>query len=178
MCVCVCVCVVCVFAMCAGLSHVWLFVTPWTIAYQAPLSMEFSRQEFGPGWHFLLQGIFLTQGSNPCLLCLLHWQVDSLPLIYLGSPYVCLFYVYTHTHTHTHTYGILPHSSDSEEPASRAGHSGSVAGSVRSPGEGNSFLPGEFYEQRSLTGYDSPWGHKESDTTEQLNWLSHTYIHI
>ena len=31
------------------------------------------------GCHFLLQGIFLTQGSNPCLLCLLHWQVDSLP---------------------------------------------------------------------------------------------------
>ena len=31
------------------------------------------------------------------------------------------------------------------------------------------FLPGEFYGQRSLVGY-SPWGHKESDTTE---WLTH-----
>ena len=30
------------------------------------------------------------------------------------------------------------------------------------------FLPGEFYEQRSLAGY-SPWGRKESDTTEQLS---------
>ena len=30
------------------------------------------------------------------------------------------------------------------------------------------FLPGEFYGQRSLVGY-SPWGHKESDTTEQLS---------
>ena len=29
------------------------------------------------------------------------------------------------------------------------------------------FLPGEFHRQRSLVGY-SPWGHKESDTTEQL----------
>ena len=28
------------------------------------------------------------------------------------------------------------------------------------------FLPGEFHGQRSLTGY-SPWGHKQSDTTEQ-----------
>ena len=28
------------------------------------------------GCHFLLQGIFLTQGSNPCLLRLLHWQVE------------------------------------------------------------------------------------------------------
>ena len=31
----------------------------------------------GVSFHALLQGIFLTQGSNPCLLCLLHWQVDS-----------------------------------------------------------------------------------------------------
>ena len=30
------------------------------------------------------------------------------------------------------------------------------------------FLPGEFHGQRSLVGY-SPWGHKESDMTEQLN---------
>ena len=34
----------------------------------------------GVGCHALLQGIFPTQGSNPHLLCLLHWQVDSLPL--------------------------------------------------------------------------------------------------
>ena len=32
------------------------------------------------GCHFLLQGIFSTQGSNVHLLCLLHWQVGSLPL--------------------------------------------------------------------------------------------------
>ena len=37
----------------------------------------------GVGCHSLLQGIFLTQGSN---LCLLHWQADSLPLSHLGSP--------------------------------------------------------------------------------------------
>ena len=36
--------------------------------------------------HAFLQGIFLTQGSNPCLLRLLHWQVDSLPLSHPGSP--------------------------------------------------------------------------------------------
>ena len=36
--------------------------------------------------HFLLQGTFLTQGWNPGLLCLLHWQVGSLPLSPLGSP--------------------------------------------------------------------------------------------
>ena len=49
--------------------------------------MGFSRQEY---WscHFLLQGIFPTQGSNPCLLRLLRWQADSLPLCHLESPYV------------------------------------------------------------------------------------------
>ena len=60
------------------LSHVWL-CNPWTIAHQAPLSMGFSRKEYWGGLPFLLQGIFLTQGSNPHFLLLLHWQVDSLP---------------------------------------------------------------------------------------------------
>ena len=36
------------------------------------------------GCYSLLQGIFLTQRSNPCLL---HWQVDFLPLSHQGSPY-------------------------------------------------------------------------------------------
>ena len=37
------------------------------------------------GCHFLLQGIFLTQRSNPGLLSLLHWQADFLSLSHLGS---------------------------------------------------------------------------------------------
>ena len=43
------------------------------------------------GCHFLLQGFFPTQRSNPCLLQLLHWQVDSLPLCHLGSLIFCYF---------------------------------------------------------------------------------------
>ena len=35
---------------------------------------------------FLLQGIFLTQGLNPHLLYLLHWQAGSLPLVPPGKP--------------------------------------------------------------------------------------------
>ena len=53
-----------------ALSHVQLFVTLWTVAHQAPLSMGFSRRKYWRGLHALLQGIFLTQGSNPHLLCL------------------------------------------------------------------------------------------------------------
>ena len=45
----------------------------------------------GVGCHYLLQGIFPTQGSNPRLL---HWQVDSLPLSHQGSPYYLLAVVF------------------------------------------------------------------------------------
>ena len=47
--------------------------------------MGFSRQEFWSGLDFLLQGIFLTQGSNLHLKSA-ALQADSLPLSYLGSP--------------------------------------------------------------------------------------------
>ena len=55
------------------LSCVQLFACPW----------DFSGKNTGVGCHFFLQGIFPTQRLNPHLLCLLHWQVDSLPLNHL-----------------------------------------------------------------------------------------------
>ena len=48
-----------------SLSRVRLFATPWTVAYQAPLSMDFPGNSTGVDCHFLLQRIFPTQGSNP-----------------------------------------------------------------------------------------------------------------
>ena len=54
------------------LSRVLLYETPWTIAYQAPLSMVFPRQEYWSGMPFPSPGVFLTQGLN---LDFLHWQV-------------------------------------------------------------------------------------------------------
>ena len=39
----------------------------------------FTGKNTGVGSHFLLQGIFLTQGLNPRLSCLLNWQAGSLP---------------------------------------------------------------------------------------------------
>ena len=77
-CVCMCVCI-CVHI----LSHVWLFVTPWTVACQASLSMGFSRQEYWSGLPFPAAGNLPTQGQNPCFL---HWQVNSLPLVPSGTP--------------------------------------------------------------------------------------------
>ena len=54
------------------ITHVWLFVTPWTIARQAPLSKEFSRQEYwSVGCHFLFHlpdpGIKPTCLASPAL---------------------------------------------------------------------------------------------------------------
>jgi len=57
------------------LSHVQLFETLWTVACQAPLSMEFSRHIYWSGLPYPPPGIFPTQGLNLCLLCLLHWHV-------------------------------------------------------------------------------------------------------
>ena len=73
--------------MLSHFSRVRLFATPsWTVAHQAPLSMGSPGKNTGVGCHFLLQGIFLTQGLNPGLLHLLHWRVCSLPLAPLGKP--------------------------------------------------------------------------------------------
>ena len=74
---------------CAVVSHlhcVQLFGIIWTRAHQAPLFMGFSGKDTGVGCLALLQEIFLPQGSNPNLLCLLHWQVGSLPLAPTGKP--------------------------------------------------------------------------------------------
>ena len=50
-----------------------LFVTLWTVVCQIPLSMGFSRQEYWNGLPYASPGIFLTQGWNPLILCLLYW---------------------------------------------------------------------------------------------------------
>ena len=59
------------------------FATPWTVIYQVSLSTRISKEKLGVGCLALLQGIFLTQGLNPCLL---RWQADSLPPSHQGSP--------------------------------------------------------------------------------------------
>ena len=53
---------------CFSFSHFRLFVTPWTVTCQAPLYMEFSRQDSWIGLPFPSLGVFLTQGLNTGLL--------------------------------------------------------------------------------------------------------------
>ena len=47
------------------LSHVRLFVTPWAVAYQAPPSMEFSKQEYWSELPFLFPGDLPDPGIKP-----------------------------------------------------------------------------------------------------------------
>ena len=68
-------------------SHVQLFATPWTVATRLLSSWDSPGKNTGVGCHALLQGIFLTQGSNSHLLHLLHWQLSSLPLAAPGQLY-------------------------------------------------------------------------------------------
>ena len=79
--------------------RVWLFATrgveptrlcPW----------DFSGKNTGVGYHFLLQGIFQTQGSNLCLLHFLRWQASSLPLAPPGKPIIYVETCFLKSSTH------------------------------------------------------------------------------
>ena len=59
-----------------SLSHVRLFGTPWTVAHQAPPSMEFSRQEYWSGLPFSSPGDLPDPGIEPGSPTL---RVDTLP---------------------------------------------------------------------------------------------------
>ena len=125
-----------------SLNHVQLFATLWTVAYQAPPSMGFSKQEYWSGLPFPYPGIFPTQGSNlglhiggrhfnlwaTCLQCRrprfdswvgkICWRKDRLPTpVFLGFP--C---------------GLA-----GKDSTCNVGHLGSVSGLVRSPGEGKDY---------------------------------------
>ena len=92
---CVCVCVLSRF------SHVWLFVVLWTARLLCPWNSP--GKNIRVGCHALLQGIFLTQGSNPGLLRLLHcrwilyhWATRKAHrFVIYGSYYVNVFPLYT-----------------------------------------------------------------------------------
>ena len=59
-----------------SLSHVRLFPTPWTAAFQTPQSIEFSKQEYWNGLAFPSPGDLPNPGIEPGSLSL---QADALP---------------------------------------------------------------------------------------------------
>ena len=68
------------------LSQVRLFVTPWTVARQAPLSMGFSWQEYWSGLSCPPLGDLPDPGIEPAFPVSPALRVDSLPLSHCGSP--------------------------------------------------------------------------------------------
>ena len=107
--------------------------------------------------------------SYPHLLCLLHWQPGSVHQHHLGNPVLMAF-----------LFKLLgfPGSSVVKNPptsAGDAGDSGSIPGSGRSPGGGNSSpLQYSCLGNPILEGY-SPQGRKESDATEHI--CTHLNLH-
>ena len=85
-----------IFFAAESLSRVSLFVSPWTVYPTRLLCLwDFSGRNTGVGCHFLLPGIFPTQGLNSRLLCLLHCRQILDPLSQRGSIYI---YIYTYVH--------------------------------------------------------------------------------
>ena len=130
-------------------SRVQLFVTLWTIAHQAPLSMRFSRQEYWSGLPCPPPGDLPDPGMET---------------VSLVSPALAggLFT----------TWASLVAQMVKNLPAIRETWARFLAGKIpwsRKWKPTLVFLPGESHGQRSLSGY-SPWDHKESDMTERLTF--------
>ena len=72
-----------------SLSRVRLFATPWTVTYQVPPSMEFSRQEYQSGLPFPSPGDLPDAGIEPRSPAL---RADALPSEPPGKPIYALVY--------------------------------------------------------------------------------------
>ena len=74
-----------------SLSPIRLFVTPWTVAYQAPLSMGFSRQQYWNGLPFPSPGDLPNPEIEPGSPAL---QADTLPSELPGKPQIFFKYLF------------------------------------------------------------------------------------
>ena len=83
---------------------VWLFATPWTVAYQSLCPWDFPGISTRVDCHFLLQGIFLTRGSNPGLL---HCRQMLYHLSHQGSHQWTWVWVYSRSWWWTGKPGVL-----------------------------------------------------------------------
>ena len=85
------------------LSHVRLFATPWNVAHQAPLSMEFSMQEYWNGLPFLTSGDFPSPGIKTASLASLALTIRFFSTSATWEV-LCIYIYYTYTHIHTYMY--------------------------------------------------------------------------
>ena len=115
---------------------VWFYVTLWIQPTRLLSPWGSPGKNTREGGHFLLQGFFPTQGSNSLLLCLLHWQANSLPLSHIN---------YCEENLQSLPFPLksvgFPGGASGKESACRrrldVRHASSIPGLGRSPGEGN-----------------------------------------
>ena len=147
-------------------SHVQLFVTLWTVAHQASLSMGFSRQEYRSGSLFSSLGDLPDPRIKPALsVSCIAGEFFTTWAIWEAIKHVQM----DESHASNKVGSILViDGSDGKESACNVGDMDSTPGLGRSPGEGNgSPLHFSCLENSTDRGY-SPWHGKESDTTEWL----------
>ena len=96
-----------ILLLCWSLRHVQLFVTPWTVAHQAPLSMRFLRQEYWSGLPFPFPGDLPNpeiKPVSPALACgfFYHWATSGyfIVIMYLMAAFSAK--------CHEHTGGLFP----------------------------------------------------------------------
>ena len=65
--------------MCVRVRSVASDCNPMDCSPPGPCPWDSPSKDIGVGCHFILHGILLSEEWNPSLLCLLQWQVDSLP---------------------------------------------------------------------------------------------------
>ena len=140
------------------------FATPWTVAHQAPLPMEFSRQEYWSGLPFPFPGDLSDLGIELASAALAG--KCSLPQRHLERAPFCCYLTGSQASPIAQLVKNPPAMQETavqswvrKIPWRRKWQPTSV------------FMPGKSHELRSLAGY-SPWGHKELDITE---W-AHTHI--
>ena len=140
-------------------SHVWLFVTLWTAALQAPLSMEFSRQEYWSGLPWLAPGNLPHPEIQP-----VHSEGDQ-PWDYLEGMMLKLKLQY---------FGHLMWKVDSLEKTLMQEDKGTTEDELA---RWHHWLDGREFEWTLGVGDGeggleccNSWGRKESDMTERLNW--------
>ena len=133
---------------CELLSCAQLFATPWTVTPQAPLSMGFSRQEYWSGLPCPSPGDLPNSGIKRTSLALAD---DLFTTSATWAPLVA------------------------QKVKNLPDNAGEIPGAGRSPAGGNGnplqySCLGNPMDRGAWGGY-SPWGHKQSDTTEQLHFL-------
>ena len=185
---------------CCVLSHIWLFVTPWSVAYQAPLSMEFSRQEYSSGLPFLTRGILPNPGIEPVsplppalagrffttVESSLDWKKvkpvsskGNQSWIFIGRLMLKLQYLATWWERRANSLEKTLMLGKIE--GIRGGNRG-WDGWMASPTQWTwvQQTPGDG-EGQGILACCSPWGHKDSHTTEQLKKChlgTHIYLNI